>query len=106
MLLQHYNMYRTLSLAVLIAALGAPAVATTTLISINRSDTTSHSGSSADAVMTPDGTFVAFTSFANDLVTGVADGNGPGSGDVFVRDVRTRTTTPVSISHVFTLTGD
>jgi len=50
-------------------------------------------GASYDAVMTPDGRYVAFASAASNLVAG--DTNG--IPDVFVRDLQTRTTTLASV---------
>jgi len=67
----------------------------TTLVSVNSAGTASGNGSSDRPVITPDGRYVAFTSFATDLV---ANDVNPG-GDVFVRDLLTGTTTLVSVTY-------
>lgn len=51
-------------------------------------------GSLYDSVMTPDGRYVAFVSYANNLVPGGATNASPG---VFVRDLVTRMTTLASV---------
>lgn len=51
------------------------------------------SGGSSNAVMTPDGRFVAFVSSASNLVAGDTNG-GP---DLFLRDLQNQTTTMVSV---------
>ena len=55
-----------------------------------------------DASLSPsisaDGRFVAFSSFASNLVPNFQDANGPFAGDVFVRDRSTHTTRRVSVS--------
>jgi Tol biopolymer transport system component len=68
---------------------------TTTLISVNKDGTGSGNGDSWNPVVSPDGQFVAFTSFASDLVE-TTDTNG--ERDVFVRDLQSGTTTLVSIN--------
>jgi hypothetical protein len=65
---------------------------TTTLVSVNTNGV-SGNGVSRSSVMTPDGRFVAFVSRATDLVAN--DTNG--ISDVFVRDLRTGTTTLASV---------
>jgi Calx-beta domain-containing protein/WD40 repeat protein len=70
---------------------------TTILVSVNSSGTTAGSLGSGDAgppMMSPDGRFIAFESFADDLVTN--DTNG--SEDVFLRDLQAGTTTLVSVN--------
>jgi WD40-like Beta Propeller Repeat len=63
---------------------------TTTLVSVNRAGTDSGNGRSAAGFsFSADGRFVAFASEASDLVA--TDTNG--QGDVFVRDLKTGTTT-------------
>ena len=64
----------------------------TTLISVNTNGVVA-SGQSRDAVMTPDGRYIAFTSEAGDLVAG--DTNG--IPDIFVRDVIGGTTVVASV---------
>ena len=75
---------------------------TTTLVSVNRAGTDSGNGFSIDAAISDDGRFVAFGSYAGDLVAN--DTNG--SGDVFVRDLKTGTTTLVSVNRAGTDTGN
>ena len=67
---------------------------TITLVSINSEGTASGFGLSANPVLSADGRFVAFASGANDLV--VNDTNG--TQDIFVRDLKTGTTTLVSVN--------
>jgi Tol biopolymer transport system component len=64
----------------------------TALVSVNPAGRAAN-GASSDAVMTPDGRYVAFISAASDLVPG--DTNG--LPDVFVRDLQAGTTTLVSV---------
>ncbi|MBX7219978.1 MAG: hypothetical protein K1Y36_08525 [Blastocatellia bacterium] len=69
---------------------------TTTLISRNATVATTSGNSLSDtALLSADGTKVAFLSRATDLVTGFTDGNGT-STDVFLRDLTAGTTTLVS----------
>lgn len=67
---------------------------TTRLVSVNRTGTAAASGTSDEALVTPDGRFVAFRSTAPDLVSG--DNNS--STDVFIRDMTSGTTTLVSMT--------
>ncbi|MGE0469387.1 MAG: hypothetical protein AB7L09_10130 [Nitrospira sp.] len=64
------------------------------LVSINRTGTNGGNDSSGTPVLSGDGRFVAFASFASDLVA--RDTNG--TNDVFVRDLQTETTTLVSVN--------
>ena len=68
---------------------------TTTVVSVNVSGTAAGNGPSSGALasMTPDGTKVAFSSTAYDLVPG---GSEPGGIGLFVRDLATGTTTFVA----------
>jgi len=68
-------------------------VAGTTLVSLN-TDGTQGNGGSVSPSISADGRYVAFVSFASDLVAG--DTNG--TWDVFVRDTQTGTTTLVSMN--------
>ncbi len=68
---------------------------TTTLVSINQAGTASGNGFSFNPTISANGRYVAFTSFAKDLV---ANDINPG-GDVFVRDLFTGTTTLVSVTY-------
>ena len=75
---------------------------TTTLVSVNRTGTDSGNDfSSFNPVISADGRFVAFTSFASDLVA--TDSNGV--NDVFVRDLQTGTTTLASVNRAGTDSG-
>lgn len=67
---------------------------TTALVSINADGTAGSNG--GNAVITPDGRFVAFLSGATNLVTGIVDKNN--HLDVFVRDLQTGTTRLVSVN--------
>ncbi len=67
---------------------------TTTLISIDTGGTTEANGGCSDAVISPDGSLVAFASFANNLVAGDTNNQ----EDVFVRYWRDPTPTTVRIS--------
>ena len=73
---------------------------TTTLVSVSTNGW-SGNGVSRDAVMTPDGRYVAFVSAACDLVPN--DTNG--IPDVFVRDLQAHTTALVSVGAVSTNTA-
>ena len=66
----------------------------TTLVSINLTGTNGGNGDSLPAGLTADGRYVLFESSASDLVAG--DTNG--ASDVFMRDMVTGTTIPVSVS--------
>ncbi|MSO21708.1 MAG: hypothetical protein EXQ58_00330 [Acidobacteria bacterium] len=55
----------------------------TTLVGVNRAETSSGNGDSGYPVLSADGRFVAFESQANDLVANDANGQ----GDIFVRPV-------------------
>jgi Tol biopolymer transport system component len=68
---------------------------TTNLVSVNKDGTSSGNGNSWNPVITPDGRFVAFTSFASDLVA-TTDTNG--ERDIYVRDLQSGTTTLVSVN--------
>jgi TolB protein len=68
-------------------------IGTTTRVSVSSSGAQADDLSS-DPDLSPDGRYVAFTSFASNLVPG--DTNA--SGDLFVRDLRMGTTTRVSVS--------
>ena len=75
---------------------------TTTLVSVNYAGTNSGNSQSRFPVFSADGRSVAFDSLAGDLVAN--DTNG--SGDVFVRDLKTGTTTLVSVNRAGTDTGN
>src|SRR5207247_1728811 len=75
---------------------------TTTLVSVNSAGTDSGNGFSIDAAISDDGRFVAFGSYAGDLVANDTNGG----GDVFVRDLKTGTTTLVSVNRAGTDTGN
>jgi len=70
----------------------------TTLVSVNRTGTGSGNDFSNFPVLSASGRLVAFESAASDLVAN----NTNGAGDVFVRDLWTRTTTLVSINRTGT----
>jgi hypothetical protein len=76
----------------------------TSLVSVNTTGI-SGSGDSHTPHLTPNGRFVAFASFANDLVAGLSDA---GSVDVFVRDLQANSTNAISLntSGVGTGNGD
>ena len=85
----------------------------TGLVSVNSAGTGSGNGSSGSAiarggeiaappVISADGRFVAFVSFARDLVDNDTNGN---QSDVFVRDLKTGTTTLVSVNSAGTRSG-
>ena len=76
----------------------------TRLVSINRFGTgAGNSGSSGRTTISADGRFVAFSSFASDLVAN--DTNGATS-DVFVRDLQLGTTALVSVNRFGTGSGN
>src|SRR5262249_23339313 len=66
----------------------------TTLVSINSVGTASGNGASVPTAITNNGRYVAFYGFANDLVPGDTNNK----LDAFVRDLKTGTTTLVSIN--------
>src|SRR5262249_36592164 len=74
---------------------------TTTRVSVGTSGTQGNA-SSDNAVITPDGRFVAFDSHASNLVAG--DNNN--STDVFVRNLQNQTTTLVSARNATGTTGN
>ena len=76
---------------------------TTTLVSANAAGTASGNGDSQDPAIAADGRFVVFTSDASNLTT-TPDTNS--SGDVFVRDLTTGTTTLVSTNAAGTAAGN
>ena len=75
---------------------------TTTLVSVNRAGTDSGNSLSQNPVLSADGHFVAFASEASDLVA--IDTNG--TSDIFVRDLKTGTTTLVSVNQAGTDSGN
>ncbi len=75
---------------------------TTTLVSVNSAGTASGNGFSSMPEISADGRFVAFRSNASDLVA--TDTNR--TGDVFVRDLQTETTTLVSVNSAGTDSGN
>jgi Tol biopolymer transport system component len=75
---------------------------TTTLVSVDRSGTGSANGGSQSPVITPDGSHVAFLSYASDLVTTTTNG----VGDVYERNLATGTTTLISIDTTGTTGGN
>lgn len=77
------------------------AAGTTTLVSVNSSGTNGGNDGSYDPIFSNNGRYVAFTSFASDLVAN--DTNG--ASDVFVRDVVTGTTTLISVNSSGTGSG-
>jgi Tol biopolymer transport system component len=74
----------------------------TVLVSANTAGTGSGNGQSFAPLMTPDGRFILFSSFATDLTT-VTDGNN--DSDLFVRDMQTGTTRMVSRNSTGTAAG-
>jgi hypothetical protein len=86
--------------------------ATTTLVSVNGLGTASGNGTSgvapsfyvdfAPITLSANGRFVAFASFASDLVTN--DTNG--TGDIFVRDLKDHVTSLVSVDQSGTVSGN
>jgi Tol biopolymer transport system component len=75
---------------------------TTTLASVNLAGTDGGNGGSVAPVISADGRFVAFESFASDLVAN--DTNG--TDDVFVQDLLMGTTTLVSVNRAGTGSGN
>ena len=74
---------------------------TTALVSVNAAGTSGGDGNSGQAIVTPNGGLVFFTSFADDLVA--ADTNH--QEDVFVRDLKTGVTKLVSLNAAGTDSG-
>ena len=72
------------------------------LVSVNAAGSASGNGSSFGPVWSPDGTKVAFSSFASDLDPLDTDS----LGDVFVRDVVAGTTTLVSVNAAGSASGN
>ncbi len=79
---------------------------TTTLVSVNSAGTNGGNNGSQHPVISADGTHVAFSSLATNLVAGFTDGNIPAAADVFLRDLGAGTTTLVSINSANTATGN
>jgi hypothetical protein len=86
-------------LAVVAVAALAP---TTTLVGVNSAGTGSGNDLSYPTALSAHGRVVAFDSLASDLVAN--DTNG--TGDVFVRDLKTGTTTLVSVNSAGTASGN
>ncbi len=79
---------------------------TTTLVSVNAAGTAaSNQGVVNDAVISADGTKVAFVSLSSDLVATDTNG-GANTNDVFVRDLGAGTTTLVSVNAAGTDSGN
>jgi len=76
--------------------------AKTTLVSINRAGTASGNSFSFLPTLSAKGRLVAFVSAASDLVAN--DTNG--TTDIFVRDLKTKTTTLVSVNRTGTASGN
>jgi Tol biopolymer transport system component len=74
---------------------------TTTLVSVNKDGTDSGASHSGEVEISADGRYVAFSSYADNLVT--TDSNG--TRDVFVRDLQSGTTTLVSANKQGTDSG-
>jgi len=74
------------------------------LVSVNSSGTGSANNTSNFPVISANGRYVAFDSFATDLVAGMTDNNN--APDVFVRDLQTGTITLVSVNSAGTGTGN
>jgi phosphopantothenate synthetase len=79
----------------------AASVPTTKLVSVNSTGMTSGNAGSTHPVLSSNGRFVAFVSNAADLVSN--DTNG--LDDIFLRDLKTQTTTLVSINSMGTTSG-
>lgn len=75
---------------------------TTTLVSVNKDGTGSGAGDSFLPFISANGRYVVFSSNADDLVAGDANGK----WDVFVRDLQSDTTTLVSVNKDGTGSGD
>jgi RHS repeat-associated protein len=65
----------------------------------------SGNGASRNAIISPDGRFVSFTSFATDLVSGFVDGNGANGNDLFIRDLELQSTGLVTMNQAGTRSG-
>ena len=76
---------------------------TTTLVSVNEAGNDSGNNESADPVISADGRYVAFQSYASDLVA-ILDTNS--TRDVFVRDLVAGTTALVSVTAAGTVAGN
>jgi hypothetical protein len=77
---------------------------TTTLVSVNRAGTDGGNANSGAPVISADGRFVAFVSYASDLVAN--DNINTFTSNVFVRDLQTSTTTLGSVNSVGTDGGN
>lgn len=75
---------------------------TTSLVSLNANGTAAGNGFSYEPMISADGRFVAFSSYADDLVTADTNGN----SDVFVRDLQNGATTLVSVDRDGTDSGN
>ncbi len=75
---------------------------TTTLVSVNAAGTGTADSDSFSPVISANGRYVAFESYADDLV----DGDRNGAADVYVRDLWSGTTTLVSVNSSGTGAGD
>jgi Tol biopolymer transport system component len=75
---------------------------TTTLVSVNRFGTAPGNGFSSHPQISAGGRFVAFDSYANDLVAN----DNIGTSDVFIRDLQLGTTTLVSVNRFGTGSGN
>ncbi len=67
----------------------------TRLVSVNAAGVAS-SGTVSELAFSPDGRYVAWSSFATDLVAGFADGNGASERDIYIRDLHAGITRLVS----------
>jgi hypothetical protein len=76
---------------------------TTTLASVNSTGTSGGSSSSRSSAISGDGRFVAFGSFATNLVAGLTDTNS--NDDVFLRDMVDNVTVGISVTPAGTATG-
>jgi hypothetical protein len=80
------------------------ALGTTTLVTVSSTGSSTGNSFSNTPVISGNGGFVAFWSYATNLVPGISDQNG--GGDVFVRDLAHQTTTLVSVDSAGTGTGN
>jgi Tol biopolymer transport system component len=76
---------------------------TTTLVTVNRAGTDSASSGGLTHAMSPNGRFVVFESFSNDLT---AQTNYTNRQNLFVRDLRNATTTMISANHAGTASAE
>lgn len=80
------------------------------LVSVNRTGTNGSGGLNGgvgEYTISTNGRFVAFTTFANDLVTNDTNGGaGRPTQDVFIRDLQSGTTTLVSVNRLGTDSGN